>query len=115
MFITATSSLQHISFTIITLITLFSPGFLPVSVQSTVNWPQVELSPPISGFTNPVHVTHAGDGSGRLFVSEEKGRVIIIKNGQVLTTPFLDLSSKVSTREGALVGLAFPPGYASKN
>src|SRR5262245_11078565 len=75
------------------------------------SWPPVSLSP-ITGFNEPVHITNAGDGSGRLFVSEEHGRILIVKNGVVSSTPFLDLSSRVGTHH--VHGVAFPPNYASK-
>lgn len=67
-----------------------------------------------SGFSYPVQVTHAGDGSGRLFVVEQTGKIRIIKNGAVLTSPFLDLSASVACcGERGLLGLAFHPYYPS--
>ena len=41
------------------------------------------------------YLTHAGDGSGRLFVVEKAGRVRIIAGGAVLPAPFLDISDQV--------------------
>src|SRR4051812_45381094 len=65
-----------------------------------------------SGFSNPVLVTNAGDGSGRLFVVEQTGRVKVIKSGSVLAKPFLDLHAIISTGgERGLLGLAFHPRY----
>lgn len=65
-----------------------------------------------SGLTQPVQVTHAGDGSGRLFILEQPGRIRILQNGSLLATPFLDISSKVSCcGERGLLGLAFHPNY----
>ncbi len=81
----------------------------PANGQS---WPTISLSPPITGFNEPVHITNAGDGTGRLFVSEEHGRILIVKNGVVSTTPFLDLSTRVGSHH--VHGVAFPPNYASK-
>jgi uncharacterized repeat protein (TIGR01451 family) len=67
-----------------------------------------------SGIRFPVQVTHAGDGSGRLFVVQQEGYIRIIKNGALLTTPFLDLRSQISCcGETGLLGLAFHPDYAS--
>ena len=72
------------------------------------------LSQIASGFTNPVLVTGAGDGSGRLFVVEQGGIIRVIKGGSVLPTPFLDLRDRISTGgERGLLGLAFHPGFAS--
>ena len=52
-------------------------------------FPAIALTRIASGFVQPVHVTHAGDGSGRLFVVERGGVIRIIKGGAVLPTPFL--------------------------
>ena len=55
----------------------------------------------------------APPGDTRLFVTERAGRVRIIQNGAVLSTPFLDLSARVFTEgEGGLLSLAFDPQYA---
>lgn len=51
-------------------------------------FPAITLTRIASGFVEPVHVTHAGDGSGRLFVVERGGVICIIKGGAVLPTPF---------------------------
>ena len=66
-----------------------------------------------SGFTRPVDIqTPKGDRS-RLFVVEQTGRIKIVKNGQVLATPFLNLSNRVACcSERGLLGLAFHPNYA---
>jgi glucose/arabinose dehydrogenase len=93
---------------------------------STVSIPQIEAAnaglPPglqfttvASGLARPVFVTHAGDGSGRLFIVQQGGQILILKNGSVLPTPFLDLSSLIATtgNEQGLLGLAFHPNYAA--
>jgi glucose/arabinose dehydrogenase len=68
-----------------------------------------------SGFEHPVHLTHAGDGSGRMFVVEQQGIIRIIKGGSVLPAPFLDITGKVlHGGERGLLSVAFPPDYASK-
>src|SRR5687768_3327206 len=43
----------------------------------------------------PVFVTHPGDGSGRLFVAEKRGRIAIVKDGVPLPRPFLDIHHQV--------------------
>ena len=66
------------------------------------------------GFAAPVYLTHAGDGSGRLFVVEKGGTIRIIQNGQVLAQPFLDISDRVGNDgEAGLLSIAFPPDYAT--
>ncbi len=75
---------------------------------------QVELVSVASGFTTPLDIQQAGDGSGRLFVVEQAGRIKIIQNGNVLGTPYLDISSEVvSGGEEGLLGLAFHPSFSS--
>ena len=60
-------------------------------------------------------LTHAGDGSGRLFLVEKPGRIRILKDGALLPEPFLDIRSlvKSSGNEQGLLGLAFDPQYGS--
>ena len=81
--------------------------------------PQISLAVVASGFAQPVHVTHAGDGTGRIFVVEQAGRIRILDNGVVLPVPFLDLASLnpprvVAGGEQGLLSVAFPPGFAAK-
>ena len=75
--------------------------------------PAISLIPVAGGFSLPVGITHAGDGSGRLFIVEQGGLVRIVKNGAVYPAPFLDVSSRLKsgTGEQGLLGLAFPPNY----
>jgi glucose/arabinose dehydrogenase len=66
-----------------------------------------------SGLTRPVFLTHAGDGSGRMFIVEQDGSILIMKDGKLLETPFLDVS-KIVSRDGnerGLLGLAFHPDF----
>jgi glucose/arabinose dehydrogenase len=66
------------------------------------------------GFASPVLVTSARDGTGRLFVVEQAGRIRIIKNGTVLPKPFFDIRGRISTGgERGLLGLAFHPNFAT--
>ena len=80
--------------------------------------PTLTLQPFVSGLSSPAEIAHANDSSGRLFVVELGGRIRVIRNGQVLTTPFLDLSSAsggpvITGGERGLLGLAFHPSYSS--
>ena len=84
--------------------------------QGSATWPRVTLVGPISGLDQPLDVVHTGDGSGRLFVVERPGRIRIIRDGQLLPTPFLDITGRVlsaSTEQG-LLSVAFPQDYASQ-
>lgn len=60
----------------------------------------------------PLAITHAGDGSKRLFVADQDGRVHIVRGGVTEPDPFLDISDQVSGGgEQGLLGLAFHPDY----
>ena len=75
----------------------------------------LRLTTVANGLLKPDFLTHAGDGSGRLFVVEQAGRIRIIDGDKVVETPFLDISDRVgsSSNEQGLLGLAFAPDYAS--
>jgi glucose/arabinose dehydrogenase len=66
------------------------------------------------GLDRPVYLTQPADGSGRLFLVEQAGRVLIWRNGQFLSTPFIDLRDRVNANgnERGLLGLAFHPQYS---
>jgi glucose/arabinose dehydrogenase len=75
----------------------------------------VTVTPVIGGFSQPVHLTHAGDGSGRLFVVEQAGRIRVIQGGVIQTAPLLEITDRVkSGGEEGLLSVAFPPGFADK-
>jgi len=70
------------------------------------------FEPVATGLGSPLGLVHAGDGSGRLFLVEQTGRIKIYNGAQVLPTPFLDLTALVSCcGERGLLGLAFHPDY----
>jgi uncharacterized protein (TIGR03437 family) len=59
------------------------------------------------------HVTHAGDGSGRIFAVTQLGEIRIVKDGELLPTVFLDIRPKVlCCSENGLLSVAFHPQYA---
>src|SRR6266850_407020 len=61
-----------------------------------------------------VDIQHPGDGSGRLFLVLQTGRIMVYDGTQVLATPFLDISNLVSFGgEQGLLGLAFHPHYSN--
>jgi hypothetical protein len=66
----------------------------------------------ISGLASPVFVGHAGDGSNRLFIVEQGGRIKVLQPGSSTPTDFLNISPKVlAGGERGLLGLAFHPQY----
>ena len=67
-----------------------------------------------TGFVQPTYLTAPPNDPTRLFVVEQGGRIRLIKNGVVLATPFLDITTSVlSGGERGLLGLAFHPAYAT--
>ena len=65
-----------------------------------------------SGFSAPLLVTNAGDGTDRLFVVERGGRVFVVRDGRRRPRPFLDISGRtLAGGEQGLLGLAFHPNY----
>jgi glucose/arabinose dehydrogenase len=81
------------------------PLFRPAALQ---------LTAVATGLASPLQVTHAGDGSGRLFIVEQGGVIKIVRAGAVLATPFLDISGRiVSGGEQGLLSVAFHPQYAA--
>ncbi len=65
------------------------------------------------GFDQPLYVTDAQDGSGRLFVVEQPGRIQILRDGQREEQPFLDIMDIVGSTasEQGLLSVAFAPEY----
>lgn len=95
--------------------TILATSFVPTPVPV---YPPVPLTliPVADGFARPTFLTHAGDGSGRLFVTDQEGRIHIVKDGVVQATLFLDLSHLVISEddfdsEQGLSSIAFHPNY----
>ncbi|KAF0220839.1 MAG: glucose/sorbosone dehydrogenase-like [Geobacteraceae bacterium] len=93
-----------------------SSGTAPPSSPVASVFPAITLTRVFSGFTQPTHITHAGDGSGRIFVVEKKGTIRIVRNGTVQGAPFLNITGLVRSTgsEQGLFSVAFPPGFAAK-
>lgn len=76
----------------------------------------VDAFPDLPDFSQPVYLTNAGDGSNRLFVVEQAGRIQVFSNSPDANgySTFLDLRDRViSGGEMGLLGLAFDPDFAS--
>lgn len=66
------------------------------------------------GLERPVFVIEPDDGSERLFILEQPGRIQIVEEGELLDESFLDLTdvTGVTANERGLLGLAFHPDFA---
>nr|PZN27772.1 MAG: glucose dehydrogenase [Chloroflexota bacterium] len=75
--------------------------------------PAIALREVGRGFDNPLHLTHAGDGSGRIFVVEKRGRVLVLADGGPVEPAFLDITDRVGSRanEQGLLSVAFHPRF----
>jgi glucose/arabinose dehydrogenase len=74
----------------------------------------VTLAPVVTaGLENPLFLTQARDGSDRLFIVEQPGRIRVLQGHSLHPFPFLDITPKVLFGgERGLLGLAFHPAYA---
>lgn len=91
---------------------------LPTVTPTPPITPSVTLTTPVAvllqevadGFDDPLFVTHAGDGTGQLFVVEKTGRIRTLADGAI----FLDIRDRLtaSGSEQGLLGLAFHPNFA---
>jgi len=94
---------------------LISGMFVVVPADAQI---EINLDLVADGLTAPLFLTHAGDGSGRLFIVDQPGQIRVVQNGVLLAAPFLDITSKTLAvnaffDERGLLGLAFHPDYAN--
>ncbi len=79
----------------------FDPAAVSIALESVVD-----------GLDSPLAVSHAGDGSGRLFVAEQGGQIRIVRDGRLVARAFLDISGRITSGgERGLLGLAFHPDF----
>lgn len=78
---------------------------------SAISGQHIELELIQEGFNQPLNIQNAGDE--RLFIVEKEGKIrVILEDGSLSPTPFLDISGRISTSgEQGLLGLAFHPDY----
>ena len=92
-------------------------NLLPGAIQpGSIN---ILLKPIVSGLTSPVYATAAPGDTSDLFVVDQKGKLDVVHNGVLQSTPMLDLSSLESAvplnpgyDERGLLGVAFSPGFS---
>jgi len=65
-----------------------------------------------TGLADPTAMAFAPDG--RLFVTEQSGRLRVVKNGALLASPFLTVLVDSSGERG-LLGVTFDPNFATNN
>ena len=86
-------------------------GGSPMTQEPTPD--SLRLQTVATGLSSPVDL-QSPTGDPRLFIVEQPGRIRIVQNGQLVSTPFLDIRSKVgSGGERGLLGLAFHPNFAT--
>ena len=107
-------SLFVIGLTAVTM-TVYSLGLGQEEVTRTSSGPiSLSLDLFTTGLDQPVTITSADVGDGRLFITEQDGTISIVESdGTVLTPPFLDIEARVdsSQNEEGLLGLVFHPNY----
>ncbi|NJD56298.1 MAG: PQQ-dependent sugar dehydrogenase [Nitrospirae bacterium] len=78
-------------------------------------WPDISIALAFSGLRQPTHITHANDGSRRLFITEQRGRILLVRGGRISRKPFLDITDRVGCcGERGLLSVVFPPGYRER-
>src|SRR4051794_29420593 len=83
----------------------------PVSLEATVPTGFTE-SLVANGLSSPTAMEFAPDS--RLFVCQQGGQLKIIKNGVLLSTPFVTVNVD-NTGERGLLGIAFDPNFSSNH
>ncbi len=73
---------------------------------------EIQLQVVVDGLDQPLDLDPARDGSGRLFVAEQGGRIRIVVDGDLVERPFLDISDRITTGgERGLLGIALHPAF----
>lgn len=77
----------------------------------------IRLQPYLTGLASPIYVTHAGDGTKRMFVVQQRGIIRVVQPGSNVPSDFMNISSKVSPSgsEQGLLGLAFHPSFETNS
>ncbi|GAB4352227.1 MAG: PQQ-dependent sugar dehydrogenase [Gammaproteobacteria bacterium] len=75
--------------------------------------PGLKLKPVVTGLPEITAVAHAGDGSDRLFLATQRGRVLVVDGDALLPEPLLDIRDRVGCcGERGLLGIAFDPHFS---
>ena len=89
-------------------------GLRPLARAQTFKLSDIRFTPVVGGLSRPVAITHAGDSSRRLFITQQAGQIVIFDGERLLGQPFLDISDRVSCcGERGLLSVAFHPNYGN--
>lgn len=70
----------------------------------------------LTGFSSPVLLTTAKDGTGRLFIVEQGGIIRVVQPGSTTATEFMNITGRVlSGGERGLLGLTFHPNFENNH
>jgi glucose/arabinose dehydrogenase len=96
----------------ITVLVALVPGIALLHVTPATAGTNYKLIKKISGLASPVYVSAVPGDNHRYFLVLKGGVIDIVDDWKLLGTPFLNISSKVSTdNERGLLSMAFDPGY----
>jgi glucose/arabinose dehydrogenase len=97
------------------MLAVFGTGQISTRAASYFDPGNIGFREIMTGLTEPVFITNAGDNSARLFIVERAGQVLVYKNQALLSAPFLDIRSIVNSTGGeqGLLALAFHPNYGT--
>jgi glucose/arabinose dehydrogenase len=92
-------------------------AIMTVSAVAEADTIKIKMEPVVSGLNAPLAMVQP-KGDNRMFVIEQWGRVMIVEDGQLNGTPFLDIRNLIVDRhpdfdERGLLGLAFHPDFAN--
>ncbi|OHB62145.1 MAG: hypothetical protein A2167_00240 [Planctomycetes bacterium RBG_13_46_10] len=104
----------------------FAVEGLPIAERIEKGAVSIELETVASGFAAPVDLQISPDGTGRLFVIDQAGKIYLIVNGVLQPALFLDLTNRLVSPLGIIgshdendydergfLGLAFHPDFAN--
>jgi glucose/arabinose dehydrogenase len=91
---------------------LFAVGLLVISCRALSQAaPEIVLETLRTGLAQPTAIAHAGDS--RLFLTLQRGQIVVWSGGRIDPAPFLDIEPLVGCcGERGLLGLAFHPRYS---
>ena len=89
------------------LLGLLAPAAATAGVKAT----------PVATLSAPTYITAPPGDTHRVFVVQQGGKIVLIKDGSVVTTPFLDITNEVTFVGGeqGLLSMAFAPDYATSH